>query len=84
MSWYIIMLIVMLGVMVGMEFWFEKKEQELESIIRRQQKKINKQRAMSEKQDAIIQSLKLHLDKQNKTIIWLTESRQKEEENTNI
>lgn len=79
MSWYIIMLIVMLGVMVGMEFWFEKKEQELESIIRRQQKKINKQRAMSEKQDAIIQSLKLHLDKQNKTIIWLSENRQREE-----
>ena len=79
MSWYIVMLIVMLGVMVSMEFWFEKKEQKLESIIRRQREKIDKQRAMSEKQDAVIQSLKLHLDRQNKTIIWLSENRQREE-----
>lgn len=79
MSWYIILFIVMLGVIVGMEFWFEKKEKGMEEMIRRQQKKLDEQRAINEKYKDVNEKLKRQIIKQNETIIWLSENRQREE-----
>ena len=79
MSWYTILFIVMLGVIVGMEFWFEKEEKRLKNIIKRQQKSLDNQRGLSEKQQDIIERLKRQIINQHETIIWLSENRQREE-----
>lgn len=79
MKWEYIFMIIQFAFIAGLQFFHERTESELESTIKKQQKRSESQNTKINEYADTIDKLSRQILNQHETIIWLSENRQREE-----
>lgn len=79
MNWYIIGAGIVFTMFTISEFVSYRSAKRYEEKLRKQQRRINEKNKVIEEQRAAIEQLSRQVLNQHKTIIWLSENRQREE-----